>query len=89
MYTVICFNSSFIYIYILNCILLCFEHFLTYIYLSKYKYNKKYKDPHKTTQDEQYVQKELKRTEQIGTNAKVKKYLLHSRITVIELVCDV
>ena len=26
--------------------------FLTYIYLSKHKYNKTYKVPHKTTQDE-------------------------------------
>ena len=32
-------------------------YFLTYIYLSKHKYNKTYKVPHKTTQDEKYVQK--------------------------------
>ena len=31
--------------------------FLTYIYLSKHKYNKTYKVPYKTTQDEKYVQK--------------------------------
>ena len=34
-----------------------FLFFLTYIYLSKHKYNKTYKVPHKTTQDEKYVQK--------------------------------
>ena len=34
-----------------------FFFFLTYIYLSKHKYNKTYKVPHKTTQDEKYVQK--------------------------------
>ena len=54
--------------------------FLTYIYLSKHKYNKKYKVPHKTTQDEKYVHK---RTEQIETNVnppppKKKIYILHS-----------
>ena len=32
-------------------------YFLTYIYLSKHKYNMKYKVPHKTTQDERYVHK--------------------------------
>ena len=40
-----------------NTVLLLFYFFLTYIYLSKHKYNKTYKVPHKTTQDEKYVQK--------------------------------
>ena len=35
--------------------------FLTYIYLSKHKYNKTCKVPHKTTQDEKYVHKGLKK----------------------------
>ena len=42
---------------ILGPLLFFFFFFLTYIYLSKHKYNKTYKVPHKTTQDEKYVQK--------------------------------
>ena len=34
-------------------------NFSTYIYLSKHKYNKTYIVPHKTTQDEKYVQEGL------------------------------
>ena len=61
----------------------------TYIYLSKY--NKKYKIPHKTTQDGKYVQKGYKRTEQIGTNVKLKNIDItqHTPGQVIELVCGV